>query len=108
MLLMDHRKRIKKIFMPFPGTHLADNTNPESRCILPSRGSRDRVCNPVVDYPDLGFIDAKFSQRACHSLRDANETVQPFGKPAEDSAVLGKVGNKLMQPITVPVGPEKA
>jgi len=91
MLLVDHRKRIEKIVMPFPSTYLANDANPENRCTLRSRVPRNRICNPVVDYPDLSFIDSQLPQRPCHGLRDTDKAAQSSRKPTEDSAVLMEI-----------------
>jgi hypothetical protein len=75
MLLVNNRKRIEKIVVPLPGTHLTNDTYPKCRRRSPSRVYRNRICNPIVDYPDFVFLDSKLSQRPRHSLRNADETV---------------------------------
>ena len=37
MLFVHYRKRIKKIVMPLPGTHLANDADPESCCAMQGR-----------------------------------------------------------------------
>jgi hypothetical protein len=62
MILVYYRKRIEKIVKPLPCTYLTNDADPESRCTSPSRVRRNRILYPIVDYPDLGFINAQLSQ----------------------------------------------